>query len=436
MKTTHFLFVSLFLILHFGTARAREVTREKSAPVELDAVVRQVLSNNPQLNSARLKWEAMKERPRIAGSLPDPVLSYGYFFENVETRVGAQNQRVGASQKIPFPGKLSLAARKSRQEAIMAAWEYQTLARDLILQTKTSYYDLYQVDRSREILNSELSLLGNVTTTSQARYESGEAQQPDVLRAQLATAEIQKRLLDLTQQREAALAQLNALRSAPQDSQFEAASDLPTLPLPERSRAIAIAMQYRQELQEAGVAIDRDRTGLSLARMDRFPDFTFGVDYTQVNRNIFSNPPDNGHDAVMGSVSVSVPIWFGKLKAEEREAAKHLEQSRAAALDFRNKVQADVQSAWFRAQTLHDQLLLYRQSLLPQAQQSFDATRAGYESAKSNFIDLLDSERALLALRLGAVMSQADLARAMAQLERAIGMDLTEVAKWKDRESK
>ena len=207
--------------------------------------------------------------------------------------------------------------------------------------------------------------------TSQARYEAGEGQQPDVLRAQLTTSEIQKRLLDLTQQREAVLARLNALRSAPQSTPLAVTEELVTPSLPDRSRALAIALQYRQELQQAGVAIDRDRLGLSLARMDRLPDFTLGVDYTQVNRNIFSNPQDNGHDAVMGTVSVNVPIWFGKLKAEEREARKRLEQSRAMADDVRNNVEADVQSAWFRAQLSHDQLLLYRQTLLPQAEPKF-----------------------------------------------------------------
>ncbi len=402
----------------------------------LDRLVREVLQRNPSLTAARYKWEAQRERPKIAGSLPDPMVSYGYFFDNVETRVGAQNQKVGASQKIPFPGKLSLASKKAGQEAVIAAWEYQTLARELILRAKTAYYDLYQVDRSREILNSELSLLGTVTKTSQARYESGKAGQPDVLRAQLTTSDIQKRLLDLTQQLEVALARLNALRSAPQKTAFEVPSDLATPPLPDRSRAMAIALQYRQELRQAGIAIARDQTSLSLARMDRLPDFTFGVDYTQVNRNIFSNPPDNGHDAVMASVSVNVPIWFGKLNAEEREARKRLDQSRATANDVRNSVQADVQSAWVRAQLSHDQLLLYRQTLVPQAEQSFEATRAGYESARSNFIDLLDSERALLALRLGEVMSQADLARAMAQLERAVGVDLSQITKWKGGESK
>ncbi len=402
----------------------------------VDRLVREVLRQNPALAAARAKWEALRERPTIVGSLPDPTVSYGYFFDNVETRVGAQNQRVGASQKIPFPAKLSLAAKKARQEAIIARWEYQTLARELILRAKIAYYDLYQVERSREIVNSELSLLGAITKTSQVRYETGETQQADVLRAQVTTSEIQKQLLELSQQREAARARLNALRNAPQSSAIEVSSELQNAALPDRSRAIAIALQYRQELQQAGVAIERDKTGLSLARMDRIPDFSFGVDYTQVNSNVFSNPPDNGHDALMGSVSVSVPIWFWKLNAEEREAARHLDQSRAAAADVRNSVEADVQSAWFRAQLSHDQLLLYRQTLVPQAQQSFDATRAGYESAKNNFIDLLDSERALLALRLGEVMSEADLARALAQLERAIGVDLSVIGKRKEHDLK
>ncbi len=421
MKSTTVLFYSLLIT----TSVAAE---------PLDALVHEVLRRNPALRAARSKWEALQERPKISGSLPDPMLSYGYFFDNVETRVGAQNQRIGASQKIPFPGKLSLAKRKARQEAQIAAWEYYTAVRDLVLRAKMAYYDLYQVDRARDILRSELTLLESVTKTSQSRYETGEAQQPDVLKAQLTTSDIQKRLLDLSQQYEVALARLNALRSARQGAPFAVVARLTAPPLPDRSQAMAAALRYRAELQQAGVVLERDRTGLSLARMDRLPDFTFGVDYTQVNRNIFQNPPDNGHDAVLGSISVNVPIWFGKLNAEEREAARRVEQSRAMALDARNNVEADVQSAWFRAQLSHDQLLLYRQTLLPQAEQSFEATRAGYESAKSNFIDLLDSERALLGLRLGEIGSETDMARAMAQLEHAIGVDLNDIAKWKSGE--
>ncbi len=48
-----------------------------------------------------------------------------------------------------------------------------------------------------------------------------------------------------------------------------------------------------------------------------------------------------------------------------------------------------------------------------------------------SFIDLLDSERALLNFRLGLVMSETDLAKALAALERAVGVDLNDISKWK-----
>ncbi|MDA1272684.1 MAG: TolC family protein [Verrucomicrobia bacterium] len=397
----------------------------------LDQAVSQVLSNSPALAAARFKWQAMQERPEIVRARPDPMLTYGYWFQNVETRVGANNQRVGVAQKIPFFGKRSLAANKAGQEARLAMWEYQTLARDLVLRAKLAYFDLYRVDRSRKILTAQLDLLDPIVQTAQSRYEAGRAKQPDVLKAQVATTEIQNRLLDLTQQRMAALARLNALRNAPPETELIVSSRLDLPSLPPRAEAFEIAEAYRQELQAAGVAIQRDELALALAKRNRWPDFTFGVDYTQVNPNIFQNPPDNGKDAVQGFVSINVPLWFGKLKAERREAENRLAASHAAEANARNTVLSEVQDAWFRAQVSRDQVTLYQTSLLPRAEQAFEASRAGYETAKVGFIDLLDSERALLNFRLGLVMSETDLAKALALLERAVGVDLGDISKWR-----
>ncbi len=424
MKLSFSLFVSL--ILPLLAARAGEASRERPTPagLEMDAVVRQVLQANPQLNSARLKWEAMTERPHIAGSLPDPMLSYGYFFDNVETRVGAQNQRVGLSQKIPFPGKLSLSAKRARQEAQQAFWQYQTLAREVIMRTKIAYYDLYRVDETRLILGEQIDLYQQSFESTRSKYEAGTVQQQDVLKAQLSSAEIEKRLLELVQLRETAQARLNALRGVPAKTPIAASPNLDvTLPLT-LDRVTALAVQYRQDLQEANVAIERNETSLALARKDRLPDFTLGVDYTQVNRNIFLDPPDNGHDAVLGSISVNLPIWFEKLNAEEREARKNLAASREAQQNVVNNVEADVRDAWFQATTARDQVELYRQNLLPQAQQTYDASRAGYEAARISLIDFLDTERSLLNFRLGLITSETDLAKALAMLERAVGLDL------------
>ncbi len=57
------------------------------------------------------------------------MLSYGYFFSNVETRFGPQIQRAGASQKILFQGKLSLAARKAQRDADREFLEFRETTR-------------------------------------------------------------------------------------------------------------------------------------------------------------------------------------------------------------------------------------------------------------------------------------------------------------------
>ncbi|MEP6810774.1 MAG: TolC family protein, partial [Chthoniobacterales bacterium] len=238
MKSKLFLFCSLLLTASLN-----------AEPV--DALVREVCQNNPSLHAARLKWEALQERPKIAGSLPDPMLSYGYFFDNVETRVGAQNQRLGLSQKIPFPGKLSLAAKRSRQEALQSFWQYQTLARELIMRTKLAYYDLYRVDETRRILREQVDLYRQNFESARSRYEAGTVPQQDVLKAQLSSAEIEKRLLELVQLRATAQARLNALRGVPTRTPIAVSQDLDVaLPLT-LDRATALAVQYRQDLQEA-----------------------------------------------------------------------------------------------------------------------------------------------------------------------------------------
>ena len=49
------------------------------------------------------------------GALPDPRLTYRYFVEEVETRVGPQRQAVGLSQTVPWPGR-----RAAREDALEA----------------------------------------------------------------------------------------------------------------------------------------------------------------------------------------------------------------------------------------------------------------------------------------------------------------------------
>lgn len=408
---------TILLLLIAGSLRAES----------LDALVDQALSSNRELRAARLRWEAMREKPAIVGALPDPMVTYGYFFEKVQTRVGAQNQRVTLSQKFPYPGKLIDARRVASKEALILMWKYQIAIRDVILRVKLGYYDLYRVDQSARILREQRDLIESIVTSARQEFEAGKSQLQDVLKAGLELDELQSRLLTLEQQRAGVVARLNALRDLPPKSKIPTVTKLPLRPLlPERD-LYPVALLYRQELRAAGVAVERDQSSLDLAKKNWIPDVTLGMDYTQVNDNVFADVPGNGQDIVLGFFSINIPIWFDKLGAEREMARKNLAASKETVNDLFRQTQADVRYSWAQAQSFQDQVALYRNSLIPQAEDTYKASQAAYTTAKTDLISLLDSERSLLATRLGLVLMQAQLGKSLAELERAVGVDLQNV---------
>jgi outer membrane protein TolC len=74
-----------------------------------------------------------------------------------------------------------------------------------------------------------------------------------------------------------------------------------------------------------------------------------------------------------------------------------------------------------RAETLREQIRLFERALIPQSEEALRSTEAAYETAQLGVLDLLDSERVLLGVRLMHARYRADLLIALAKLERAIG---------------
>lgn len=423
--------VSFFLLLIHLPATGEDIAEDANpsgaaSQSTVEHLVQQAVDRNPQVRSVRLKWEAASQRPDIAGALPDPMVTYGRFFQNIETRVGPMENRVTASQRIPFPGKRSLAEEKARKEARLVMWEYQQIARQVMLQTRLAAYDLYRIESSHGVLEEQKEILQSILENALARYETAQANSSDVLKTQVAIEQIHERLLSLNQVFESARSRLNALRDQPAGHPVPSIKAVVVPEIPDREQALHWADEYRQELRSAGVAVERDELGVDLARRQKWPDFTFGIEYTQIDENRFSHPRDNGKDAVAATVGISIPLWFGKYAAMEREAARQLEASEAAQAHTRNMVHAEVHEAWNAARFQKEQLELYAEELIPRAEESFEAVRAGYQAGKTGFIDLLDSQRALLTLQLGEIGIRSDLAKSMARLQRAMGIDLSQ----------
>jgi outer membrane protein TolC len=100
--------------------------------------------------------------------------------------------------------------------------------------------------------------------------------------------------------------------------------------------------------------------------------------------------------------------------------------SQAAKEAAEQQTSFDVQDASFKLQTALRTLELYRTELIPQAEARFKASEASYRAGKTDFMELLESERFLLNARIMLAMTEGATGVQAAKLERAVGTALPE----------
>jgi len=417
--------ISLVFVLVSGFFFFNNYGFTQSESVEtIEELIQEVLQNNPYIQVALNEWKAAEYKIRSVKGLPDPMVKYGHFGESVETRVGPQENVFGASQKIPFPGKLGLKGKSQGKHAEMLKEKYEAAKREVIKNVKFVYYDIFWVDKAIQTTEGEKAILESLEKVAQRRYESNVTPQQDVIKAQVELSRLIDKLLLLRQNRKSLVAKLNSILNRAQDSELRSITDAdPSGFKYEISQLHEIAKGSRQELIAANLDIERAEYEKSLARMDYLPDFTFGVDYIQVGSGETTMPND-GQDAWMGTVAVNIPIWFDKLNAQTKEKKAQLEAARKNYENVGNNVSYEVEDLYFKILTYKDIISLYKTALIPQSEQAFDAAKTGYETGKVDFLNWLDAERILLQTRLAYYKAIADYQKSIAYLERVVGVDL------------
>ena len=86
----------------------------------------------------------------------------------------------------------------------------------------------------------------------------------------------------------------------------------------------------------------------------------------------------------------------------------------------------EVKDLLVRVQSSESTINLYKTGVIPQAEQSLKAARIGYEADRVDFLTLIDSQRILLNSRLLYCRTLTDFEQNLANLERAVGIQLTQ----------
>ncbi len=388
----------------------------------LDGYLSYAALNNPGLKAAFYRWRASLERVAPAGSLTDPQFSFSYFIENVETRVGPQNYKLALRQSFPWFGTLGAAsdAAFSRSEV-----EYQRFVREklnLFFRVKLAYYNYYLLERKIQITQDNLALLSAWEGILTARFEVSAADQPDLSKVQVELARLEDDLRSLEAMRSPVKAELLASMGV---------SDLPDLPAPGPIQISGAPAEFEDlwnellannpDLSGLRKTLEANQAHLRLAKKSFLPGITLGLGYTSTGPAMNPAIEDSGKDPWEISVGVSIPIWFGRNKATVSSARAALKQTEYELDDVRNALMARLTNLIYEYNDACRRVELYSTGLLPKAEESLNTIYVSYQSGKTDFLNLLDTQRQLIAFQLEYETALTTAAIKLAEIETLTG---------------
>jgi outer membrane protein TolC len=397
----------------------------------LDDYVALALTRSPALQAQSQRWRADLERIPQARALPDPQLSYGGFVEEIETRIGPQEHRFGVSQRLPWPGKLAYASDLALEQSEATRAKTEGVRRQIVSAVTAAYADYYYLAREVAVTAETLALLQHWESVAQARFRTGgQAAHRDVIKAQVEIGRLEDRLATLKDARRPHVERLRALL----DLNPEAVLPWPTA-LPRRalalddSQILALVAAHSPVLAELDRRVAARERGVDLAWQSYLPDLLVGLDYIAVgpaNRNAAGQRPrGSGDDAIVAKVGLSLPIWFGRYEAGVSEARARLRAAQLDRADAENTLESSVTRALFDYRDAERKMRLFRDSLVPKAEESLRTTATAFETGHGEFLDVLDAERVLLEFHLAHEKALADRVRSLAELELLVGVELT-----------
>ena len=394
---------------------------------KLAALIEESLERNPQVRGAFSQYQAARQRVPQVTALPDPMLAVTQHARTPETRVGPQTTVLTISQKLPWFGKLSDQGKIAAKKAAVHDEIYQAQRAEVVRRVKLAYYDLGYIDQALAVTEQDAQLLRHYETLAQARYSQGVGLQQAVVKLQAEITRVLNRQQELLRQRVDAEAVLNVLRDQPVRSAIPGVKlvDRPDVQV-DGGRLFAIARHDRPEVKAALLQIESSEKGVHLAQRQNRPDFLVGAAWGNVlgrrdEPGRMNPPPGNGKDVYSVTVGVNIPIFRSKYHAGVQEASERFSADKEAYRSVVNNVELAVRSIGFRLTMIDEQIALFERALLPQAELALRSTEDAYSTGTIGVLDLLDSERVLLDVRLGLARLETDYMKALAEMERAIG---------------
>ncbi|MCF6292246.1 MAG: TolC family protein [Robiginitomaculum sp.] len=368
-------------------------------------------SNDPSVGLLEKRALALEDRAVSDSQLPDPVFSTRIMSVPLSSfdinREGMTQLSLGVRQAFPKGQTRALTREKRLAEALVQRKTKVLRNREIALQTRTFWLELYYWRQARAITEQTLTKVEELGTISEANYASGKGGAQNVLRIDLEKSLLQTRLVDLDRKADMAKADLSRLigianAARPLDEQLPS---LPQLPAADKMQAELIhhpsVKVYDAQLQ----AHDRQ---VDIANEQYKPGFAVDAAY---------GLRDSRSDFGSIGVSYSIPLFKKNRQDRVLSATKNLRGSTRLARDVQllelNRALGRSFADWAR---LGESIALYENDVIDRAADTAEAALFAYENETADFAELVRAELAVLDAELTLIRLRVDRTKSHAKL--------------------
>ncbi|MDX2495253.1 MAG: TolC family protein [Desulfuromusa sp.] len=398
-------------------------------PVQLTEMLKEADTKNPSLRVAQERIELTFSQIKQETSLQDPIVSVSllnYPIDSFKTnQIPMTGNEIRLAQKFPFPGKLDVKGKIAAKKSLWFSSAYQDARLQIRRQVKDAWYRLLFQRQAIQLTNRNLKIFDDFIKLTESRYEVGKGLQQNVLKAHLQRSQQLDKLLVLQQQEEATSAELNSLVGRDTGQPLEIDSQLQSVSKNFNLQELQEqATQNRPMFKAYAALIGQYKGQRKLAQLDYRPDFTLWAGYRWRDNAL----ADAGTDFVSAGVSFNLPVRKQRRVAAVTEADSALRLAFQQRNNFHNQINLEIHQSLASFEQAEKLVELYQGGIIPQANQTFQATLSAYQVDKVDFLDLLDSLMTLYRYEIDFIKVLSDQQRSIARLEAAAGLEVEQLS--------
>ena len=393
-----------------------------SSPTPLSQLLTEAEANNPQVSAADHEARAARQMAPQVTTLPDPKFTYQQFsVGSPKPFAGYTNSDfayigVGASQELPYPGKLRLRGQVAERDADTKQAEIAVTKNAIADAVKADYLQLAYLEQTLGILRQNEAILDQLIQDVTAHYRVGQGMQQDVLQAQVERTKIVREITMHHQQMGQLQAHLKGLLNRDQGSPDIVTEDLTESPLKQASGdLLATVRQNNPQILVDRSSIEKQDAQVASAKREGKPDFELGYLYENTDRKY--------RDYYMFTFDVRLPRKK-RVNAAIAEAHEQLSASQRTLDAHLQQQLALVQQDYVQAKSDEELLKEYREGLIPQSDATYRAALSAYASNREEFIHVVAYFTGVLSLKLEYLQTLEDHEAALAHLESLTGATL------------